>query len=185
MDRFSIEHPETNWSWVTRTAIQQYIEAHKGPVPQIGVSLGGTELTFSPLGPVLKTLIVFQNKMPTEVVIDRIGITQTLSTGVSKFIVSRAAWNMTPYRISPSGQCVVADFFPMLPMDLFAVEKLVTADLTIKTSLEAYVPGFSEPVRAEITDKISLEDWRNFIEGVKHSFPHIKPVVEKKAPGKS
>ena len=187
MDKFSLEHPQTNWSLVARKAIQQYIEAHKGPAPQIGVSLGGTELIFNPLGPVLKTLLVFQNNMPTEITIDRIGVSQTLLAGIGKFIVSRAAWNMTPHRISPSGQTVVADYFPMLPQDLLTVEnlRLVTSDLTIKSSLEVHVPGFSEPIRAEITDKNSLEDWRNFIQGVRQTYPHIKNAFEKKAPGLS
>jgi hypothetical protein len=174
MDKFSLEHPETNWSFVTRKAIQQYIESNKGPSPQVRIALDGTELIInSQMGPVMKTLLVFQNRMPTEITFDRYSITQTLLTGNDKFIASRAVWNMSPFRIPPTGQVVVADFFPMRPLDLFDVEELVTSTVTVKSSIEAYAPAFIEPVRAEMIDRLPVEYWKDFMEGVRHAYPHV------------
>jgi metal-responsive CopG/Arc/MetJ family transcriptional regulator len=176
MDKFSLEHPETNWSLVARKAIQQYIESNRGPSPQVRIALDGTELIVNAqMGPVMKTLLVFQNRMPTEIVFDRYSITQTLLAGNDKFIASRAAWNMSPIRIPSAGQVVVADLFPMRPSDLFDADTFVNSTMTVKSSIEAYAPGFSEPVRAEMIDRLPLEYWKNFMEGVGHAYPHIAP----------
>jgi hypothetical protein len=174
MDEFSRHRPETNWSLVARQAIQQYIEAHKGPTPQVRIALDGTELIInSQMGPVMKTLLVFQNRMPTEIVFDRYSITQTLLTGIDLFIASRAVWNMSPIRIPANGQVVIADFFPMRPLDLFSVEALVTSTVTVKSSVEAYALGFTEPVRTEMIDRLPIEYWKNFMEEVRDAYPHI------------
>jgi len=183
MDKFSKAHPQTNWSLVARTAFDQYIEAQKGPSPRVRISLDGTELTFnSQLGPVLKTRLFFENRMPTEIVIDRYAITQTLLTGNDLFVASRAtSWNMAPIRIPQGLQIVVPDFFPMRPQDLLSVEDLVRSNLTVKSTVEAYAIGFSEPVRTEMIDRLPVEYWRNFMEGVRHAYPLVKKVV----PGES
>src|SRR5260370_30886780 len=168
LDEVSVRNPETNWSLVARRAIQQHIQTHTAASPQVGVSLGGTQLIFNEqMGPVLKTLLVFQNRTPIDIIVDKIGITQTLLSGVDKFIASRAAWNMNaPFQVSTAGRCEIADFFPMAPRDLFASDELVTSSLTVKSSIEAFVQGFHDPVRAEVVDRIPLEEWKYFMKGV-------------------
>jgi hypothetical protein len=184
MDEFSWEHPGTNWSLIARQAIQQYIETKRVIVPHVGITLDSVDLTFTPqMGSVLKTLLVFQNRMPTEIVVDRVGITQTLLTGIDKFLVSRDAWHMSPTLIPRSGQSVVADFFPMAPTDLFAIEGLVTSSLTLKAHIETYVQGFREPVRTEVISKIPLEEWKEFMVRLRRAYPHIAIAFEQRYGG--
>jgi hypothetical protein len=174
MDEFSRRHPSTNWSLVARNAFKQYIEVLKAPAPQVKISQDGTELKVTgDTGPVLKTLLVFRSQMPTEVTFDRYSMTQTLLTGIDKFLASRAAWRMAPIRVPPNGQIVIADTFPMSPQDLLATDALVTGGLTVKSSIEAYATGFSDPVRTEIIDRLPQEYWADFMEGVRHAYPHI------------
>src|SRR6266849_1451682 len=101
MNSFSQNYPETNWSLVARKGIQQYIEAHRGTAPQVRISLDGTELKIdSQSGPSLMTRLFFENRMPTEIIIDRWAINQTVLSGIDLFLASRAtSWNMNPIRL--------------------------------------------------------------------------------------
>ena len=173
MDKFAKGRPETNWSLIARRAFDQYIEAQKGPIPRVSIMLDDTRFSFhSQLGPVLETRLYFENRMPTDIVIDRYAITQTIFTGNDLFIASRqTSWNMTPIRIPQALQVVIPDYFAMRPQDVLGVDHLVKSTLTIKTTIEAYAAGFNEPVRAEVIDRLPAELWKDFVNGVKHFAP--------------
>ncbi len=177
MEIFSGQYPGTNWSAIARRAIEQYIQTHRGPVPQIRISLSGSELIIGQFGTALMTRLFFENKMTTEVTIDRRAVSQTVFTGVEKFLASRdTSWNMTPLTLRPNEHIVIPEYFLMDPRNLLEIERLNLVDpkgLTIRTGVQAYVPGFAEPISTEIIDRLPWDYWRDFIDHVKRSYPHL------------
>src|SRR5260370_12414361 len=118
--------------------------------------------------------LFFEKRMPAEIIIDRWAINQTVLSGIDLFLASRAtSWNMNPIRLRPGEHLVVPDYFLMAPTNLFEVEDLVNArGLTVKTSIQAYVPGFAEPIRTEMIDRLPFEYWTDFMNNVRHAYLH-------------
>ncbi len=67
----------------------------------------------------------------------------------------------------------------MSPSDLIRTSGLVKHSVLVRENVQAFVDGFREPARAQLTTKIPLDEWETYITNVKAIF------TPKEASGKS
>jgi len=170
MDEFVRTYPETNWSLVFREAIQSYMLARKTPVPKVEVFLDSVMQDLSmEMGPGIRTTLRVENRMPIPITVDRILVTTTLTSGQT-IIVGREAAHLRPLHVMANSSVATHDFFPMSPSDLLRTASLVKQSVAVRENIEAYIQGFREPARANLTGKIPVDEWEVYMKNVRAVF---------------
>ncbi len=173
------QFPETNWSSVCRSAIQQYVFSRQGQYPHLEMYLDSVlqEITSEIGQPGIRTNIRVENRTALELVVDRINLVVSIVSGAVT-IVGREAWHLAPLYLYPNRNSAANDFFSISPEDVIRTESLVKQSPVVRVKASAYVTGFQMPVQVQLQNKIPLDEWQTFI-------TNVKAVWEKKAPGKS
>lgn len=172
------QFPEANWSQISRNAIQQYIAARQNVVPKLEIFLQQTiqDINFE-IGPGIWTQVRIENRMPIELVVDRILFTTTLYSS-NKFIAGREGAHLAPVYLLPNGSGSAQYFFAMEPAFLVKSSEDIKQSVQLRETVRAYVQGFQQPVGAQLQSKIPLDEWQTYITNVKATFGI------KEAPGK-
>jgi hypothetical protein len=162
------QFPETNWSSVCRSAIQQYIFSRQGQYPHLDVFIDSIvqEATTELGQPGIRTNLRIENRTPLELLIDRINLVISIVSGAD-VIVGRETWHLAPISLYPNRSNFAQDFFPISPDELVRTESLVKQSPVIRVKVNAYVTGFQMPVQVQLQSKVPLDDWQVFITNVK------------------
>ncbi len=174
------QFPETNWSSVCRSAIQQYVATRQNPYPRLEMFLEGiVQSPTSETGqPTFNTNIRIENRSPLDIVVDRIKLVMVLTSGTTT-IVGREIWHLAPLYVYVHQSSFANDIFYLSPDDILRTESSVKQSPVVKIRADAYAVGFQMVVQAQLQSKIALDDWQTFLANVKAIYSR------REVPGKS
>ena len=161
MDKLS----EVNWSEVCRNAIFIYMEQRKNPTPKIELDLRSVRLTdydFQTGYPAIIMDIKLSNKLPSEIIIDRMFATARFIHDLKVLTASQT--NNLKITHVPAYDCGLFTFnFTMLSDKLNTLRDEFNSSFECTIEIEVYVSGFKNSFSQTLQTTIAIDAWQNLL----------------------
>ena len=156
---------EVNWSEICRKAISKYIAERKNPTPSIELDLRNASLIsqgYETGYPTLRVDLRIQNKMNSDITVDRILFNVRFTAqGHVHMVDSAVDLHRRNIAANSVGGAQLHLVLPREKIDEMKSAFQSTFDCLITCLV--YVDGFREAYRQEAETRIPIDDWNKFV----------------------
>jgi hypothetical protein len=160
-----LKYPEVSWSEICRNAISLYIAQRENPTPRIEVEIRSTRLYPYVIETGYPTLTIdakIQNKMNTEIVVDRVLATVWARTGGNVFGFGRT-FSLHRKKVK-SNSAGLATFRVALTKEILEkLKDVFKSSFTCTVDFTVYVDSFEDAYHQEDTFVMPIDTWNNIV----------------------
>jgi hypothetical protein len=171
---------EVNWSNIVRKSIQTYLQARQNPVPLIDFDARDVHVCFQGWRPYVYAIVNATNKLPNDVIIDRILFRMEVikqhntfgSNESTSFESAGFEGYFLEYRLLKPGEPSPIQLLVHPSVEfLRRVTESLSSTFILDITLKVFVQGFTNPINtSKIMTKVPIDEWKREVEGVLSSY---------------
>ena len=156
---------EVNWSEVCRSAISGYIAQRKNPTPQIELDLRHARLThysFETGYPTLSIDLKINNKMDSEITVDRI-LSNAKFVKDANYLPIGSAHDLRKKNIGSNSSGGATIHFRLPEEKIVELKDVFKSTFDCHVRCVVFVEGFRNEYNQEVKTRIPIDEWNDIV----------------------